>query len=54
MMLENIIFLFSLLGNEGVLKTTRLDLEESSLCRKDDITHGILRILSRQRLKMPA
>lgn len=30
------------------MKTTRSDLEESSLRRKDDITHGILRILSRQ------
>lgn len=30
------------------MKTTRSDLEESSPRRKDDITHGILRILSRQ------
>ena len=44
MMLENIIFLFPF----WVMKTTRSDLEESSLRRKDDITHGILRILSRQ------
>lgn len=53
MILESDTFLFSVLGERGSPKDSKLLRKVVSLSRKDDITHGALRVSSRHRLRMP-